>query len=121
LRTGSPHRTLSPLKSSFTSVRTSSPVRHIHCSPDGKACISCYVYPCSCNLARCACSSCHAFPCCCGPISPVRCACSSCHSYPCCCGPVGCNPVQRPILHLLEEDELVSGLRDFISLERELD
>lgn len=47
--------------------------------------------------------------------SPVRAACcDDCHDSPTVC-------VQRPILHLREEDELVNGLRDFISLERELE
>jgi len=31
------------------------------------------------------------------------------------------SPTRRPILHLQEEDELVHGLREMISLEREIE
>jgi hypothetical protein len=32
-----------------------------------------------------------------------------------------CSPTKKPILHIYEEDALVNGLRDIISLERELE
>ena len=51
--------------------------------------------------------------------SPVRC--SSVRCSPVRCSPVRCSPTMKPILHIHEEDQLVNGLRDVVTQERELE
>lgn len=76
-------------------------------------------------------SPCHS-PCrspCISPCPPRRC-CSPCHSHPCRCCSLCClhcpihkcsTPSGKPVLHIHEEDQLVSGLKDWANAERELE
>lgn len=124
----------SPVRHHEPIIRHHSPVRHYspvrHCSPV-KTCLSCYVAPCCCSPAKFSCYTCRISPCCCSPrklaccllcnISPCCCSpsirsCGACRVNPCCCA-ASC----KPLLNCHDEDNLVSGLRDFISLERELE
>lgn len=130
----SPVRASSPLKSS-QGLRSSSPVRSspvrepvryhspVRCSPVRCGPGRCSLYCCSsirCSLLNCSLVCCNpgrCDPCC--YVCPVYCSPTRCS--PVRCSPVRCSPVKRPILHLHEEDALVNGLRDIISLERELE
>lgn len=133
----------SPLKSStqpraHSAARASSPIRSsspVRSSPiRGCPCSLCTYYPCRCaaccsvcNLSCCVCKS----PSCKTPVrhsSPVRhspACCSTCRLSTCCCpvhrSPARTSPAKKAILHVHEEDSLVNGLRDIISLERELE
>ena len=110
-RAHSAHRHCSPVRCS--PVRVCSPVRcsPVRCSPVRCSPVRCSPVRCS-PVRGCPCATCTYYPC--------RCDCRSCSIYPCAC-PIRVSPTKKPILHIHEEDGLVNGLRDIISLERELE
>ena len=117
-RCASPVRVCSPCRPASSPVRCS-PVR---CSPVRCSPVRCSpVRYCPPPVVRCS-------PVRCSPVrcSPVRCSPVRCPASPVRCSPVRCSPVRvcspcKPALQCPEENQLVDALRDFISLERELE